>query len=205
LGRLRWDAQMVSWVAKVELTPGCPIRFRIECVSDGGDEDDEARIEVGAKYLAWARKAEPQVRKQIAYNLLDLYNRSWPMRIRKSGRPQMNRAEFLTNIQPSEIHLDLDGYACWDYSCGNLFDEGHVIQLVFGPDQQLREGPSLIEKYEEEDEDEEDDHRCPAMSQEFTCPTQGTGTVKRDQGVWHGVQEVKCPNCKGTGKVTKEK
>lgn len=44
------------------------------------------------------------------------------------------------------------------------------------------------------------------MSQEVTCPTcKGTGTVKRDQGVWHGVQEVKCPNCKGTGKVTKEK
>ena len=71
----------------------------------------------------------------------------------------MSRRGFLTNMQPSEIIIDAEGKALWEYSCGNLFG-AHVIWLRFGSDRQLIDGPSLTKKhkyYEVEDEDEEDE------------------------------------------------
>lgn len=143
LGRLRWDSRVDSWEAEVELAPGCPTRFAIVAEAEWADEDPEELFEVGSKYLAWAREAEPRVRGRVADDLLDVYNRSWADEDPEEGTPPMNREEFLANIRPSGISLYHDGSSSWDYSCGDLF-AGHGIWLMLGPDRRFKGRASLI-------------------------------------------------------------
>src|SRR5262245_1356845 len=75
LGRLEWNKD--SWEATVELAPGCPIRFAIVAEAEWADVDPAELFEIGANYIAWARKSEAKCRKRIAEDLLDIYNRSW--------------------------------------------------------------------------------------------------------------------------------
>jgi hypothetical protein len=143
LGRVQWDDRLDSWDGKVELLPGCPLIFSIVAEAEWADADPDKLFDVGAEYLAWVREAEPQVRGQVADDLLDCYNGVWADEDPEEGTPPMDRAEFLANICPSGINLYHDGSASWFYSCGNLF-AGHGIWLMLGPDREFKGKASLI-------------------------------------------------------------
>jgi hypothetical protein len=143
LGRVQWDDRVNFWEANVELLPGCPVSFSIVTEAEWAEADPAELFEVGAEYLAWARKAEPQVRARVADDLLDCYNGVWADEDPEEGTPPMNRAEFLANIRPSGINLNHDGSTRWFYSCGDLF-AGHGIWLTLGPDRKFKGKASLI-------------------------------------------------------------
>ena len=152
LGRLRWDAGHNSWRGEVKLTDGYPIRVSIHSYVDW---EDDAQINLAAKGIAWACKAELRIRELVADGLLDLYNREWADEDPEVGMSPMNRDEFLRSIRLTEIELNSEGRMHWEYSCGNMFG-GQVIWLGFGSDRELSSGPSVVKKYEEEDESEDE-------------------------------------------------
>jgi hypothetical protein len=135
LGSLEWDKD--SWASTVELAPGCPIRFAIVAEAEWSDADPAELFEIGAEYIAWARKSEPKCRKRIAEDLLAVYNRSWAYDPDdeeadeddpNEGPPPLTRGQFLQRLRPSGISLFHTGTADWVYDAGDLF-AGHGISV----------------------------------------------------------------------------
>ena len=134
LGRLKWDRD--SWEATVELSPGCPIRFAIVAEAEWSDAGPAALFEIGAEYVAWARKSESKCRERIAQDLFGVYNRSWAYEPDDEaddddpdeGPPPLTRGEFLKRLRPSGISLFHTGSADWVYNAGELF-AGHGISV----------------------------------------------------------------------------
>jgi hypothetical protein len=52
LGRLRWDERLDSWEARLDLLPGCPIRFAIVAEAEWAGADPAQLFEIGAEFLA---------------------------------------------------------------------------------------------------------------------------------------------------------
>jgi hypothetical protein len=103
-------------------------------------------FEIGARYIAWARKSELTCRKRIADDLLDLYNCSWAddpddedldEDDAEDGSPPLTCAQFLRRLRPSGISLFHTGSADWVYDAGELF-AGHAISVYVDEEQVFR-------------------------------------------------------------------
>jgi hypothetical protein len=135
LGRVEWNQD--CWAATVGLGPGCPIRLAIVAEAEWSGADPAELFEIGAEYIAWARRAEPKCRKRIAEDLLDVYNRSWAYDPEDEepdeddpdeGPPPLTRGQFLKRLRLTGISLFHTGSAAWVYDAGDLF-AGHGISV----------------------------------------------------------------------------
>jgi hypothetical protein len=132
LGTLRWDDQYEWWEVEVDFADSQRVALWL-CAEKEYKvfAEPEELFTAGAKYLAWAKVAEPLCRNHIADELLDCYNENWANAdcdLEEQPPGVLTREEFLRAIRPDTIQLHPAGNAVWSYGHDCLFGD-HVIQV----------------------------------------------------------------------------
>src|SRR5262249_58181306 len=98
-GHLTWDAQLNCWLGGVDLTPG----FHVEITVWGTDADRFMGFPAARDSLGWLREHEPDARRQVAAEMVELYNDSW------SDEAPITAEEFAARIELVRASLGEDG------------------------------------------------------------------------------------------------
>jgi hypothetical protein len=134
-GRLTWDAQLNCWLGGIDLTQG----FHTEITVSGTEADRFMGFPAARESWAWLRAHEPEARRQVAAEMVVLYNDSWT----DEDEP-ITAEQFADRIELIRASLGEDGSVLLSYGDGptSMFG-GHLLDAVFGPDKAYR-GTHLI-------------------------------------------------------------
>jgi hypothetical protein len=134
-GHLTWDRQLNCWLGGVDLTPD----FHVEIAVSGADEDRFMGFRGARDSLGWLRKHEPEARRQVAAEMVELYNDCWT-----DEDDPITTDEFARRIELVRASLGEDGSLLLSYSDGEMsMFGGHLLDADFGPDKTYQ-GTMLI-------------------------------------------------------------
>jgi hypothetical protein len=134
-GHLTRDGLLNCWLGGVDLTPD----LYVEIAVSGTDEDRFLGFPAARDSLAWLRSHELDARRQVATEMVELYNDCWT----DEDEP-ITVEEFARRIDLLRASLGEDGSVLLSYSDGSMsMFGGHMLDADFGPDKTYR-GTMLI-------------------------------------------------------------
>jgi hypothetical protein len=127
-GHLTWDGLLNCWLGGIDLHPN----DHVEITVSGTDADRFMGFQAARDSLAWLRLHEPLARRQVAAEMVALYNDCWT----DEDEP-VTAEEFGSRIELLRASLGEDGSVLLSYSDGptSMFG-GHLLDAEFGPDKE---------------------------------------------------------------------